>query len=104
MVKKATLFAFFTFSIFAFACEDCKKFIQEISKVDKAIHRLETILHANEEFIAGLDPSDESELIKARSNVSIAKKRIIAAQNQKLELSSKTETPECKQCLHGEKI
>ena len=104
MLKKAIFVAFFSLSYMAIACEDCKKAFLDIGKIEKSIHRLESILRANEDFIAGLDPSDESELIKARSNVSIAKKRILASETQKQTLQPALETPFCKKCLTGDKI
>ena len=95
---------FFAASSFAFTCEECRQFVQSLDPIEKSIHRLETILHSNEEFIAGLDPKDDSERIKATSNVSIAKKRILAAQTQALALRGNVETPNCKKCSLGEKI
>ena len=103
MLKIVLITMFFALSSFAFTCEECTQFGQELSKLEKSAHRLEAILKANEDFIATLDPTDESELIKARSNVNIAKKRILASQEQAPIFQANLLTPSCKTCS-GEKI
>ena len=57
----------------------------------------------NEDFISTLDTDDESERIKARSNVSIAKKRILATETQIGENKTKSESELCKKCFGSSK-
>ncbi|MGK5088940.1 amino acid permease [Bdellovibrionota bacterium FG-2] len=85
------------------ACEHCRESFGSVLKAEKSIMRLVSIVQVNEEFMAGLDPNDDSERIKARSNVSIAGKRIAALNSQVKTLRGEVDSPDCKKCFLGER-
>ncbi len=87
-----------------FACENCRKSLAGVEKTEKSIKRLVSIVQVNEEFIAGLDTGDESERIKARSNLSVAGKRMAALTVEAKTLRGEVGSPECKKCFLEEQL
>lgn len=84
-------------------CEVCREAVNDADQISKQMHRLDSIVSMNEEFIASLDPADESERMKARSNVTIARKRTAALQVKFSDCQRVLGTPDCKKCFNGEK-
>lgn len=81
------------------ACEDCESAATDGTKLERSIGRLESIISINEDFMASLDEDDHSERIKARSNVSIARKRISSSETILKEKRLFIETSRCQTCL-----
>ena len=86
----------------ALACEDCLVLPQLEGTARNSIHRINKIIQMNEEFIASLDPDDESERIKAKSNLSIARKRILTLEGEMRRYRAKVEGDACQKCMNRE--
>jgi hypothetical protein len=84
------------------ACDHCIESKRELPSLERAIERMLTIIRMNEEFIATLSPDDESERIKANSNISIARKRLVVAEREADARRTVLQTPFCKNCMRSE--
>lgn len=82
------------------SCDDCSGLPGQIHKLTNSIKRLRGILKINKEFLDTLLPSDDSERIKVNSNLSIAKKRILAVEQQTEIAQEKLQSDDCKKCLN----
>jgi hypothetical protein len=84
-------------------CGPCAAAQAEAAKAEKSIRRLGAIIQSNQDYIAGLDPRDTSELLKATSNISIARKRAASLEASLKEHHQTMDGPDCGKCLSGGK-
>jgi len=106
LITSVTLATFLISSGALSDCEFCRTSSLEAIKARKSIQRLSSIIQINQDFISTLDPEDESERLKAKSNINIAKKRTAALETDLKVRHKELGTPACRKCglegdLHG---
>ena len=80
---------------------DCRDLIDQSEKLEKSIQRLMTIKATNIEFLRTLDASQESQRLKANSNIRIAEKRIAEAQDKQKDFKREKTVKGCNGCAES---
>jgi hypothetical protein len=80
-------------------CENCETLVNWTQKNQASSIRLKEILKINEAYLLTLDASDDSQRMKASSNIKIAKKRLEALEQEAQEKRSDPENKRCMTCI-----
>ena len=81
--------------------DECGELNEQAAQFEKSIKRLSEIKAVNVAYIATLDGDQDSQRLKAKSNVSIADKRITAEQEKSKIVDASKKKMKCYLC--GEK-
>jgi hypothetical protein len=108
-MKKATIVVLAAFIVFSSLaqrialaapdCSVCEEFVKWSAKNKSAMARLYEIQTINDEYLKNLSPSDESQRMKASSNLRIALKRIEFLKNEREQKLALPENVNCMNCL-----
>ncbi len=90
--------AFFSLTIFAQDCSECKKEATEIQQKTNFKERAALILKKNQDYMAAHPNAPESLAIKVRSNIIVTMMQIETSENEITLLQGNLKTKGCSKC------